>query len=283
MMNFKQSAQIGIGYRYEIHDWTLANLESFDVLEITIDHYLVGGTARREAIAALVGQIPLIAHGIGLSVGTAVLPDQTYLDNIARALDELEIEWYSEHLALTKVPGIDLANLLPLPRTEEVAEQVIDNVNFVKSRIPAARFGLENISYMFDYPESTLGEAEFLNLICRETGSYIMLDVENVVVNSRNYHYDPRAFVDSLPADQVLEIHMAGGFFFEQTRIDSHSQPVSPETLGLLDYVLQVTEPRSIILERDDRLGAVDEIAADVSAIRNVVGRGYENAKPAVA
>jgi len=116
---------VGIGFRAPIADWTRNNLERFDVLEITVDHYFHGGRALRSAILDLVDLIPLTAHGIGLSIGTDAPLDLAYLDQVAAIVDRLKAPAFSEHLAFPRAPGRDLANLLPLPKTEEVAEAII--------------------------------------------------------------------------------------------------------------------------------------------------------------
>src|SRR5437667_6116806 len=167
---------IGIGYRAAIGDWTRANLDRFDVLEITVDHCLNGSQPAQSAVFDLVGQIPLTAHGIGLSIGTDIPLDLHYLDQVAAVVDRLKAPAYSEHLAFTRVPSRNLANLLPLPKTEAVAESIVAKVRMIQSRIPVP-FLLENISYAFVWPDSDLSDAEFLNLICREPGSGILLDV----------------------------------------------------------------------------------------------------------
>src|SRR5215468_6975804 len=160
---------IGIGYRSPIDGWTQKNLERFDVLEITVDHCLYAGAAQRAAIFDLVGLIPLTAHGIGLSIGTDAPLDVGYLDRVAEVVERLEAPAYSEHLAFTRVPGRETAALLPLPKTEAVAESIIAKVRMVQSRVPFP-FLLENITYVFEWPDSKLSDAEFLNLICRESG-----------------------------------------------------------------------------------------------------------------
>jgi uncharacterized protein (UPF0276 family) len=176
------------------------------------------------------------------------------------------------------VPGRDLGNLLPLPKTEAVAESVIAKVQQVQSRIPVP-FLLENITYVFEWPDSKLSDAEFVNLICRETGAGLLLDVENVYLNATNHGFDPNAFVDALPAGLVREVHMAGGISIPQETMmrpflaDSHSHPVPDLALDLLEHVLVRQNPRFIVLERDDRLDAVDEILDDVDRIRERLRR----------
>ena len=206
----KRAPAVGIGYRAAIGDWTRENLEQFDMLEITVDHCISGGKAQRSAIFDLVGRLPLSAHGVGLSIGTDAPLDLAYLDQVAAVVDRLEAPAYSEHLAFTRVPGRDLANLLPLPKTEAVAESIIAKVRTVRSRVPVP-FLLENITYVFEWPDSNLSDAEFLNLICRETGAGLLLDIENLYLNASNHGFDPYEFLDALPAGLVQEVHMAGG------------------------------------------------------------------------
>jgi uncharacterized protein (UPF0276 family) len=264
---------IGLGYRSAIGAWTLANLDRFDVLEITVDHYIHGSRTQRREILDLVGRIPLTAHGVGLSIGTDVPLDLAYLDEVAAIVAQLKAPAYSEHLAFTRVPGRDLANLLPLPRTQAVAEAIIAKVRTVQSRV-GVPFLLENISYAFEWPDSELSDAEFLNLICCETGAGLLLDVENLHLNACNHGFDPYEFLDRLSAGVVKEVHMAGGITVHDESLqrpflaDSHSHPLPDETLDLLDHALARHTPATIVLERDDRLDAADEILADVARIR---------------
>jgi uncharacterized protein len=275
-MNRSVPPAVGLGYRSAIADWTRANLDRFDVLEVTVDHVIYGGPAIAADIVDLAGRIPMTAHGVGLSIGTDVPLDLAYLDEIATIVERLKAPAYSEHLAFTRVPGRDLANLLPLPRTEEVAASIIDKVNTVRARV-GVPFLLENISYAFEWPDSDMTDADFLNLICRETGAGILLDIENLYLNSRNHGFDPYGFIDALTPGLAREVHMAGGvtvtedFLQKPFLADSHSHPVPEETLDLLRHTLTRHTPATIVLERDDRFDATDEILADLARIRACV------------
>jgi uncharacterized protein (UPF0276 family) len=269
----RAAALIGIGYRSAIADWTRLHLDHFDTLEITVDHCIHGTASQRAEIFDLVDQIPLTAHGIGLSIGTDMPLDPAYLDEVAAIVEQLKAPAYSEHLAFTRVPGRDLANLLPIPRTEKVAEQIVGKVRTVQSCI-SVPFLLENITYVFQWPDSQMSDAEFLNLVCRETGCGLLLDVENVYLNARNHGFDPRAFLNDLAPGLVHEIHVAGGITVQDDSIgrpilaDSHSHPIPEEALRLLDYTLTRHHPKTIIVERDDRLDEGEEILEDVDRVR---------------
>src|SRR5580704_9307901 len=254
----ERSPSVGIGYRCAIAAWTRANLHAFDVLEVTVDHYIHGGAAQRDEILDLVGRIPLTAHGVGLSIGTDVPLDLAYLDEVAGIVDRLKAPAYSEHLAFTRVPGRDLANLLPLPQTEAVAESIIAKIGTIQSRV-GVPFLLENITYLFTWPNSQLSDAEFLCLICGETGAGLLLDIENLYLNSCNHGFDPVEFIDALPSGLVKEIHLAGGITVQDDALDksvladTHSHPLPGELFTLLDRVLDRHTPSVIILERAER------------------------------
>jgi len=269
---------VGIGYRAAIGDWTLDNVDCFDVLEITVDHCIYGSRAARSGIFDLVGRIPLTAHGVGLSLGTDAPLDLAYLDQVAAVVARLQAPAYSEHLAFTRVPGRETAALMPVPKSEAAAESIVAKVRTVQSRVPFP-FLLENIAYVFAWPDSTLSDAEFLNLICRESGAGLLLDIENVYLNATNHGFDPYGFLDALQPGLVKEVHMAGGIAIRDESLgrpllaDSHSHPVPDAALDLLEYALARHEPSVIILERDDRLEAGDEILDDVVRIRARVAR----------
>ncbi len=223
---------IGIGYRTVIDDWTRDNFSRASISSRS--PWIIACSAARRlrtAIYDLVGRIPLTAHGIGLSIGTDEPLDLAYLDQVARVVEQLNAPNYSEHLAFTRVGERDLSRLLPLPKTEEVAELIILKVRTVQSRVPVP-FLLENIAYVFDWPERELSDVEFLTLICRETGAGILLDVENLYLNGRNHGVDPYAFIDALPTGAVREVHIAGGETVSENwedgdfLSDSHNRPM---------------------------------------------------------
>ena len=189
---------VGVGYRHEAGPLIRRNIPPVEAVEVTVDHCINGIRTQREELEELPDLCPVFLHGVGLSLGTALPPDPEYLDQVREVARRLRVPWYSEHLAFTKVPGLDLAQLLPLPRTEEVLQIVCEHVDVVQERVGLALL-LENISYYFEYPESELGEVEFLIEVCRRTGAGILLDLENLRINSINHGFDPLAFLAGLP------------------------------------------------------------------------------------
>ena len=226
----------------------------------------------------------MAAHGVGLSIGTDVPLDVSYLDEVARAIERLGAHSYSEHLAFTRVPGRDLMNLMPVPRTMAVAEAIVAKVRAIRAAIPVP-FLLENIAYVFEWPEPEMDEASFLNLVLAESGAGLLLDIENVRLNARNHGFDAAGFIDRLPPGSVVQVHLAGGaavtepFLAAPFFADSHSHPVSDEALDLLERVLSLHRPAHIILERDTRLSETDEILADIVAIRSRIAMAEASAR----
>jgi len=263
---------VGIAYHADIDQWTRDHLADIDVLEITVDHCLDRGRTVRTGIFDLVDRIPLTAHGVGLSIGTDGPLDERYLDQIVEIIERLKAPAYSEHLSFNAVPGRDLGTFLPLPRTEAVAAAIIAKVRRVQSRV-ALPFFLENVAYLFEWPDSELSEPDFLNLICRETQAGLLLDIENLLLNSRNHGFDPYEFLDALAAGVVKQVHLAGGVTIEDYFIDSHSHPVPDEVLDLLEHALARHTPENIIIEREGRLEAISELLDDVARVRARLGQ----------
>jgi uncharacterized protein (UPF0276 family) len=263
---------VGIGFRPEALQDTIRHLQEFETLEVMVDHYIAGGTPLRSQILDLSRRIPVVGHGVCLSIATAVPPDERYLDQVASTLEAIRAPCHTEHLAFTKVPGRDLAQLLPVPRTYEVAEVIVRNLEVVRRHI-AVPFGLENITYYYEYPESEMSELEFLKLISREAGTFLLLDLENVYLNSCNHGFDPYAFIDGLPAGLVKAVHVAGGVQSPKLLLDSHDKPVPDPVFKLLAHLMTRQTPETIVLERDDALDQFDEVLDDVRRLKDVVGR----------
>jgi len=278
----RRCPSMGIAYHAAIDQWARDHLKDFEVLEITVDHCIDRGRMARAAIYDLVGRIPLTAHGVGLSIGTDGPLDERYLDQVADVVERLNAPTYSEHLSFTAVPGRDLATFLPVPRTEAVAGSIIAKVQRIQSRIQRP-FLLENVACLFEWPGSTLSEADFLNLICGETQAGLLLDIENLLLNSRNHRFDPYEFLDALQAGVVKEVHLAGGvtveahFLAQPCFVDSHTHPVPDEALDLLDHALVRHTPANIIVERDGRLDALSEVLDDLARIRARLAKPAEH------
>lgn len=272
---------VGCSYRFEVATSIEKRLDELEVIELMVDHYLNADERRRHRIRELVGRVPIVTHGVGLSLGTAGLPDGYYLERVARCLQALDARYYSEHVAFTRAGGTDFGDLLPLPRRPEVAEHIIRNVNYVKEFLDVP-FYLENIVYYFDYSDATMSDAEFFSLICRETGCKALLDAENLYANFLNYGNDPEAFIDALPADGIGAMHLAGGHWIDGVFVDDHGYAVPDGALAAMRYAISRHRPSAVIVERDRNLGDGAEYLGEVERIRGDIDRLGEKSRDSV-
>jgi uncharacterized protein (UPF0276 family) len=264
--------RVGIGFRAEIFDALADRLHLVDVLEVTAEHYIYGNRRVCAMIESLKDRVPIVAHGVTLSVGTAVLPDRTFLREIAAFVRLVGAPWYSEHLAFTKTPSRDLSQLLPLVRTDDVIEMVSENLAVVHEelRMPIV---LENVAYYFEYPDSEMSEFDFLLRTLTRARCGLLLDVENLRINAANHGYDAKDALRALPPGIVRAVHVAGGTILDGVHVDSHDSPVSDETLALLTDLMRLQRPECIVIERDQEIADVDQLFADVHRVREAVGQ----------
>ncbi|MGA2826198.1 MAG: DUF692 domain-containing protein [Streptosporangiaceae bacterium] len=257
----------GLGYRREIGSWILDAGDRVDVLEVVTEQFMQA----EDELAALVDRFPVIPHGVGLSIGTAGPLDWEYLRSVKRVSDITGAPYYSEHLAVTRAPGIDIGHLSPVWFTNEVLRAVIDNVHAVQDFL-GKPLVLENISYLFDIPNATMTQAEFFHRLVDATGCGLLLDVANVNVNAQNHRFDPVEFLDSMPLHAVVQIHMAGGFWSDGIYFDGHSEPVDEATWQLLDVLLERVPIRISIVERDANFpDELTPLLDDVDRIRRAI------------
>jgi uncharacterized protein (UPF0276 family) len=262
--------QVGIGFRAEAFEAITRHLHRLDVLEVTVEHYVYGSRRVRGMIEELARRIPIVTHGVTLSLGTAIEPDRAFLRQVAAFVQGIGAPWYSEHLAFTKTPGRDLSQLLPLLRTPAMLDVVLENLAVVKNELPVPVL-LENIAYYFEYAASDMTEAAFLLRVLREGDCSLLLDLENLRINAANHRYDAVEFLHGLPRGTVRAVHLAGGTLVDGVHIDSHDRPVPAQTLRLLAETLRLQEPGTIVLERDQAFGDMSALLDDIAKIRQLL------------
>jgi uncharacterized protein (UPF0276 family) len=262
---------VGLGYRRPLHGHIVANADRIDFLEVISDQYLYAAADGRERLAALREQFPLVPHGVGLSIGTAGPLDLDYVDRLAEVVAACGAPWFSDHLSFTRVPDTDVEQLMPLWFTAASLDTVCRNVHQLKSRI-STPFLLENITYYFPIPDSEMTEAEFITRVLEETDTGLLLDVNNVWVNSVNHGFDPYEFLRSIPLHRTVQIHIAGGQRVDSLLVDTHSKPVQEPVWNLLAYVLTRVPVKAILLEWDQDFPAFDELLAHLDRARRAAG-----------
>lgn len=255
----------GIGFRSELKEAIWAHRDQIDCVEIITDRYIEHPQLLEE-LEETCSRIRVIPHGIGLSVGSPQLR-RGYLDEVRRICEITRAPYYSEHLCMTSAPGIDIGHLAPLWFTEEVLANTIANVNRLQDHL-GRPLVLENTTYPFEIPDADMSQAEFFRRMVGATGCGILLDITNVRINAENHGFDPVAFLDELPLDHVVQLHLAGGYRDHDGKIiDGHCAKVDDETWDLLAIFAAKAQPLGSILEHDS------EFPDDFSPILDTVVR----------
>ncbi|NGM13547.1 DUF692 domain-containing protein [Verrucosispora sioxanthis] len=261
---------VGVGLRAEIEQLVVDHAEQIDWLELITEDYLFN-PHRRATLAALREHFPLIPHGVELSIGSAEPVDEGYLSALAELVALVDAPWCSDHLCFTRAGGIALSALLPLPRTEEVVAAVADKVRHIQ-QVVGVPFLLENISAFIDLP-GEMPDAEFLTRIVERADCGILLDLTNVYNNAVNHQFDPLTYLDAIPLERVVQVHLAGGTYAGDLLQDNHRTAVHTEVWDLLRHVLPHAPISGFMIERDGKLpDDFPEILADIARTREVIG-----------
>ncbi len=242
-----------------------ADLSEVGFLELAPENWIgVGGKLRRQ-LRWYTDRFPLVCHGLSLSIGAPEPLDHTYLRRLKAFLDENEVEIFSEHLSYCSEHG-HLYDLMPLPFLPETVDWVADRIVQVQDAL-GRRLAVENISYYA--PVATeMSELEFINAVCERADCQLLLDVNNVHVNSVNHGYDPDAFLAGLQHDRVAYLHIAGHHYeADDLIVDTHGAAVADPVWDLLRHAYSHLGSMPTLLERDFNFPPVPELLAEVATI----------------
>jgi len=259
---------IGLGLRYDLATELLERKPtSVSWLEIHPENYVNRGGRYQEMLELAQRDWPIITHGLSTCLGALEPFDSDYLKELGLFLSDREIPWHSEHLCLGAVGDRFFHDLLPLPFTDEAAQIASQRLIEVRDAIDRP-LALENASYYAPQCDDGLAEADFVVDVLERSDAKLLLDVNNIYVNSRNFDFDPKAYIDKIPADRVIQIHVAGHFVREDgLRIDTHGEPVPNDVYQLLDYTLRRIGAVPVLLERDNNVPPLDELLAEVEEL----------------
>lgn len=240
-----------------------------DWFEAITENHLVGGGRPLHVLDAVRDRRPVVLHGVSLSIGGIDPLDFDYLARVRALAARVEPAWISDHLCWTGVDGCNLHDLLPLPYTAEALAHVVPRVQAVQEFL-GRPLVLENVSSYVDYVSSECREWEFLAELVARTGCELLLDVNNVYVSHRNHGFDPVAFLDGLPRGAVRQLHLAGHSDLGTHVIDTHDAPVREEVWALYAHAVRRFGPLPTLLERDDAIPPLPELAAELAHARQV-------------
>ncbi|WNG25684.1 DUF692 domain-containing protein [Cystobacter fuscus] len=261
----------GIGLRREFHEQLPRTARALDWVEFVSENFLTLGGRAQWALDACAERWPVIPHGVGLDIGGPEPLNEDYMTRLAALVERVNSPFFSDHLCYARLGGVYLHDLLPLPFSEEAVEHVVPRVREVMARVERP-FLLENITYYARMPGRTLSEAAFLRAVVEEADCGLLLDVNNVYVNARNHGYDPRAFLDALPLERVVQVHLAGHTELPDMLIDSHGDTVRDEVWSLYQYLLERTGPVSTLIEWDQDIPSLEAVLDEADRARAVLG-----------
>jgi uncharacterized protein len=238
----------------------------FDFLEVAPENWIGVGGARGRQFAALVERQPLVCHGLSLSLGGPDALDEAFLLKLRRFLDQHRVALYSEHLSYC-TDGGHLYDLMPIPFTSEAVRHVAARIRRVQDRL-GRRIAIENVSY-YAAPHRELDEIDFINAVLGEADCDLLLDVNNIYVNSVNHGYDALAFLRALPPSRVAYMHTAGHYVeAADLIIGTHCAAVVEPVWELLAAAYRHVGVRPTLLERDFNLPPLAELYAELERIR---------------
>tara|TARA_Y100001934_G_scaffold26633_1_gene29268 strand:- start:722 stop:1579 length:858 start_codon:yes stop_codon:yes gene_type:complete len=265
---------VGMGYRDPLSNDILQSRDKIDFLEITADHFLQSPTVRWRFLDKLCSQYTLIPHGLNLSLGSAEGLNLEYLNDLIELIKYVKPPWWSEHIAFTKAGEIEIGHLSPLAFNRESIGAFCENVNKVQDKIETPLI-LENITYNIDLPWNEMEENKFLGEILDRTGCGLLLDVTNLFINAKNHDYDPIQFLETIPAERIIQLHFVGGMIKEGKWIDNHCENTQDDIFILIESVLKYAPVKGIILERDDNFPRFKTLTDELERARNL-GRKHQ-------
>jgi uncharacterized protein (UPF0276 family) len=242
-----------------------------DWFEAISENYMVPGGRPLAMLARVRERWPVVLHGVGLSIGSTDPLDENYLDALETLISRIEPAWISDHLCFTGVGGHLTHDLLPLPYTEEALDHVASRVVRVQERL-GRRILIENPSSYVSWPQSELGEAEFLASLARRADCLLLLDVNNVYVSAFNHGFDADAYIATLPPERIAQIHLAGHSDLGTHIIDTHDRAVIDPVFALYARTIGRIGPVASMIERDDDIPPLDDLVAELDRVRAVAG-----------
>jgi uncharacterized protein (UPF0276 family) len=242
---------VGVGLRSVHFGHILSQKPEVDWFEVLSENYLDTGGRPLYILDQVCERYPVALHGVSLSIGGTDPLDRDYLRKLKGLADRTRAHWVSDHLCWTGVLSRNTHDLLPMPYTEEALAHTVGRVRQVSDVLERPLI-LENPSSYVEFKDSTISEWEFLARLSQEADCGLLLDVNNVYVSSFNHGFDPRAYVDAIPPDRVVQFHVAGHTNKGTHILDTHSDHALPEVWELYRRAWAHTGGAATLYEWDE-------------------------------
>lgn len=242
---------IGIGFRTQHFDEICQLKPNIDWFEIISENYMVDGGKAIECLERLLEDYIVVQHGVSIGIGSPAPLDFEFLKKLKVLARKTKTPWISDHLCWGHLPGAHYHDLLPLPYTKGVIDYVSERARIIQDFLELP-FALENLSSCVAFKKDEMPEWTFYSEIVERANVYMMLDVNNIYVSSRNHGFDPKEYYLNIPLEKVIQIHLAGHSDHGDYILDTHDQPVCDEVWKLYGEIYPLTSGVSTLLEWDD-------------------------------
>jgi uncharacterized protein len=270
--------RVGLGWRGELAVGILSHLDRIDVLEVIADDFFDAPRDERRALRTLAAQTTLVLHGVSLGLASSVPVDTKLLEKTARLCEEVEPEYWSEHLAFVRGGSVEIGHLTAPPRTDATIEGAASNLERARAVVGSAPL-VENIATLIDPPASDYDEIDWINSIMDSAPCGLLLDLHNLHANATNFGYDEMESLRRLPAERIVAVHLAGGKWVEalgeRRLLDDHLHDVPDVVYRLLtELAAVVSRPLTVILERDGAYPPIDVLLRQLDRAREALAEG---------
>jgi uncharacterized protein (UPF0276 family) len=262
---------IGLGLRTVHYAHILEQRPAVDWFEIISENYLETSGRPLDFLDAIAKHYPIVMHGVSLSIGSTDPLNLEYLRQLRELRDRVKAHWVSDHLCWTGVASRNSHDLLPMPYTEEALAHVVSRVKQVQDFL-GAPIALENPSTYAELSGASMPEWEFLARLAELADCAILLDVNNVYVSAHNHGFDPAVYLDAMPFDRVIQLHVAGHTDHGTHIIDSHIGPVVDPVWKLLALAHRRAAGVPILLEWDAEIPAFEVVHREALRARELIG-----------
>jgi uncharacterized protein len=272
-------AGFGVGLRSEHYAAFESEVQKrVDWLEILSENYMVPGGAPLWHLDRIRRDYPMVMHGVSLNIGGTSPLDLDYLRELKTLVQRVQPGWVSDHLCWTGTSGLNMHDLLPLPYTRETLLHVCERIQRVQD-VLGRRLVIENPSTYVAFAANEMTEWEFVAEMLQRADCELLLDVNNVYVSSVNHQFDPRQYINAIPASRVRQIHLAGHETHDGYLVDTHDHPVCEAVWDLYGYTLQQGGPVPTMIERDDNIPALGELLDELDIARGVQAQVLDKAR----
>lgn len=242
--------------------------------EVSPENHMHRGGRIPATFAQIAEKYSIITHSLAMSLGGADPFCKDYFAELKHFLDRFGGLWHSDHLCFCGLEGRAMHDLLPIPFTEDSAKRTAQRIREAQDRLEKPML-IENISYYMSLGASEMDEADFVRLVIESADCGLLLDVNNVFVNSLNHNFDPFAWLEKIPLHRVRQLHVAGYEAWDETTwIDTHGESVRSEVIDMMAWVVERIGPVPVVLERDKNIPPLNDLLAEVQ----LLDRAYQQA-----